>query len=846
MTELFISEYIEGSSNNKALELYNPTSEPIDLQTDAYSLELYFNGSSIANNSLNLSGTIAAKETFLLANGKADPTILDRANITNDFVINFNGDDAIVLKKNGRVIDAIGQIGFDPGTQWGSTQISTLDRTLRRRSNITMGDPNPNDVFDPSVEWEGFAKDTFDGLNSHSIDNLADLISPTVTLEQAIAQTDPTSSTTVRFTATFSEPVTGFDGSDIDLNASTAAGSLTATVTQTGATDGTTYEIAVTGMTSKGDVVATVKANAATDAAGNPNAASTSTDNTVTFNNTAPTVTSIKRSNPNPTSAESVSYTIQFSEPVTGVDIQDFKRVTAGISAANITNVTGTDDTYIVVVDTGTGNGTLQLNLIDDDSITNALKVPLGGMGVNNGDAIGERYDFDRALPNATTQLTDITVAGGTVYPVTITYTDDTGLDLTAVGSGDIRVVGGNGFDRLLEFVKSETTETSVIATYQLIPPGGTWDRSDNGTYTLSLVANEIRDRTGLAASGGDLGSFTVNIALPLLPSNPTPNPSAANTPIASNPPRNPTPATPAALFPDFETCQLTAVPPVFPTAEPTTDIRMGDVLLADDASNTLDGRTQASVIFAGFAGKDYLQGSPGEDWLFGNQGDDVVEAGTGDDWVFGGRDGDAIRGNAGSDRLFGNFDNDLLLGNEGDDFIFGNSGVDSIDGGLGNDLIFAGKEDDRVFGGDGGDVLLGNFGNDCLHGQAGNDRLYGNAGSDTVKGGEGSDTFSGGQDGDVLLGEAGIDVLIGDRGDDTLTGGTEGDRFDFRRFDGSDTIADFTDGVDIIGLLEGLTFSELAIAQQGNDTHISADGLLIILSGIEVGAIDLGDFAIV
>lgn len=846
MTDLFISEYIEGSSNNKAIELYNPTTEPIDLETDVYSLELYSNGSSIPTNSLKLSGTIASKETFLLAHGKADPTILNQADITNSFVINFNGDDAIVLKKNGMVIDAIGQIGFDPGTQWGSSKISTLDRTLRRRSNVMMGDTNPNDVFDPSIEWEGFAKDTFDGLNSHSIDNLADLISPTVTLEQAIGQTDPTSATTVRFTATFSEPVTGFDASDIDLNPSTAAGTLQATVTQTGATDGTTYEIAVTGMTAKGEVVATVKANAATDAAGNPNTASTSTDNTVTFNNSVPTVTSIKRSNPNPTSAENVSYTIQFSEPVTGVDLKDFELVTVGISAVKITNVTGTDETYIVVVDTGTGDGTIQLNLIDDDSITNALNVPLGGMGVNNGDATGERYDFDRTLPNATTQLTDIAVAGGKLYPVTITYTDDTGIDLTTLGSGDVRVVGGNGFDELIEFVKSETTENSVTATYQFIPPGGTWDRSDNGTYTLSLLADEIRDGTGQAASGGDLGSFTVNIPLPLLPSNPTPNTPPTKNPIASNPPKNPNPATPPAIFPDFETCQLTGVPPVFPTAEPPTDIRTGDFLLADDSANTLDGRTQVSVIFAGFAGKDYLQGSPGEDWLFANQGDDIVEAGTGDDWVFGGREGDAIRGNAGSDRLFGNFDNDLLLGNEGDDFIFGNSGVDSIDGGLGNDLIFAGKEDDRVFGGDGGDVLLGNFGHDCLHGQAGNDRLYGNTGSDTVNGDEGSDTISGGQDGDILLGEAGIDVLIGDRGNDTLTGGTEGDRFDFRRHDGSDIITDFTDGVDIIGLLEGLTFSELAIAQQENDTHISADGLLIILSGIEVGAIDLSDFVVV
>jgi Lamin Tail Domain/RTX calcium-binding nonapeptide repeat (4 copies) len=860
VSEIFISEYIEGSSNNKAIELYNPTAEIIDLATSSYSLELYSNGSATPNNSLNLVGSIEPGETFILTHGSANQTLLNQADVTNNFVINFNGDDAIVLKKNGTVIDAIGQIGFDPGTQWGSGNISTLNHTLRRRSNVTMGDPNPNDIFDPSVEWEGFANDTFDGINSHSI---TDVISPTITLEQANEQTDPTSSTTVRFTATFSEPVTGFDANDIDLSQSTTSGMLTATVTETGTMDGTIYEIAVTGMTGNGEVVATVAANAATDASGNPNTPSTSIDNTVTFNNTVPTIDNITRTNPNPTSASSVSYTVQFSEAVTGVDATDFELVTSGISAAKITQVIGTDDTYTVEVDTGTGDGTIQLNLVDDDSITNELMVPLGGMGVNNGDATGERYDFDRTLPAATAEFVDIIVAGGTVYPFAVTYTDNTGIDIDTVGSGDVRVFGGNGFDELIKFVSAETTGNTTTATYQFIPPGGTWDRSDNGIYTVSLLANEVQDTTGQGVSAGDLGNFIVNIPLPPSGNNPTPNPSTPNNPTPNNPtpnnptPNNPTPNNPTpnnppnppnppAIFPNFDTCQLTTIPPVFPTAEPTTNTQTGEFLLGDDNPNTLEGQTQNSVTFAGFAGNDYLQGSPGEDWLFANQGEDIVEAGMGDDWVFGGREGDAMRGNAGNDRLLGNFDNDLLFGDEGDDFIFGNSGIDSIDGGTGNDLIFAGKDDDRVFGGDGGDVILGNIGNDCLHGQAGNDLLYGHTGGDTVTGGEWSDTLFGGQDGDILLGEVGTDVLSGDRGDDTLTGGIGGDRFDFRRDDGSDTITDFTDGVDIIGLKEGLTFAELSIVQVGNDTQISADGLTIRLVGIEIGAIDVADFAAV
>ncbi|HSE98588.1 MAG TPA: hypothetical protein VLD57_10015, partial [Blastocatellia bacterium] len=65
-------------------------------------------------------------------------------------------------------IDVIGQIGFDPGTEWGSGLTSTADNTLRRKASISAGDPNGSDPFDPSVEWDGFATDTFDGLGSHS------------------------------------------------------------------------------------------------------------------------------------------------------------------------------------------------------------------------------------------------------------------------------------------------------------------------------------------------------------------------------------------------------------------------------------------------------------------------------------------------------------------------------------------------------------------------------------------------------------------------------------------------------------------------------------------------------
>ena len=102
---------------------------------------------------------------------------------------------------------------------------------------------------------------------------------PTVTIEQA--GSDPTIVTPIHFTATFSEPVTGFDGTDIDFTGSDPAWTLSATVTAT--LDPLVYDVAVSGMTTAGTVVVSIPAAAVTDDAGNPNTASTSADNQVTL-----------------------------------------------------------------------------------------------------------------------------------------------------------------------------------------------------------------------------------------------------------------------------------------------------------------------------------------------------------------------------------------------------------------------------------------------------------------------------------------------------------------------------------------------------------------------------------
>jgi Bacterial Ig domain/Right handed beta helix region len=110
-----------------------------------------------------------------------------------------------------------------------------------------------------------------------------------VTINQASGQADPTTDSPIHFTAVFNEPVTGFTDSDVTLSGT--AGATTADVTEQAPNDGTTYDVAVNGMTTDGTVIASIPANAAQDADQNGNTASTSTDNTVDFDapNIAPT-----------------------------------------------------------------------------------------------------------------------------------------------------------------------------------------------------------------------------------------------------------------------------------------------------------------------------------------------------------------------------------------------------------------------------------------------------------------------------------------------------------------------------------------------------------------------------
>jgi hypothetical protein len=170
---LFFSEYVEGTSNNKVLEVFSFTAGPVNLTTAACSVKVYFNGNTTASTTA-LTGTIDELETHVLCFSGFDPDPEDPdedisliCDQIGGAAMNFNGDDAIALECGGATLDVIGRIGLDPGSAWTGGGLSTANRTLRRMDTIAEGDRNGGDTFDPSIQWEGFDVDDFTGLGDH-------------------------------------------------------------------------------------------------------------------------------------------------------------------------------------------------------------------------------------------------------------------------------------------------------------------------------------------------------------------------------------------------------------------------------------------------------------------------------------------------------------------------------------------------------------------------------------------------------------------------------------------------------------------------------------------------------
>jgi len=167
----FISEYVDGTGDDNAVEFFNGTGAPIHLGD--YFLRIRFKDQPgvMLTAQLTAGTYLPSGEAWVLTNYNAGPALLALADQTSTLV-EFNGDDAITLATwNGATydtVDSIGQWDVDPGDYWGCVDGDTQDVTMRRKYEICSGDPDEFDAFTPCPEWDFTPQDAFDDLGVHS------------------------------------------------------------------------------------------------------------------------------------------------------------------------------------------------------------------------------------------------------------------------------------------------------------------------------------------------------------------------------------------------------------------------------------------------------------------------------------------------------------------------------------------------------------------------------------------------------------------------------------------------------------------------------------------------------
>ncbi len=332
-----------------------------------------------------------------------------------------------------------------------------------------------------------------------------DVTAPGVTLARVAGQANPTNSSSIKFAAKFTEPVTGFDESDVKITG-TASGTKKVEVADSG--DHQNYTITVSGLTKSGTVIAAIHSKAAVNAAGNGNTASAGADNVVTYDATPPTVligepsVALTRKGP-------VRFDLTFSEPVKGMGTDAVEVVASEKARAGKVSVTGTGGAVAVDGIDGTGPYTVMLDEITGDGAL-AIRLKPGtcadaaGNGVAADAPVSAKVTVDNTPPTLTIgpPSPHSTATGPVTYTITYTGADKITLadkdakltTLTGTATGKLAISGvGNA---------SRTLTVAGIA--------------GDGTLAIAIAAGTASDRAGNVAAAAESGAvdgtaFTVS-----------------------------------------------------------------------------------------------------------------------------------------------------------------------------------------------------------------------------------------------------------------------------------------------------------------------------------------------
>ena len=364
-------------------------------------------------------------------------------------------------------------------------------------ATVTVGNAGDSDASTYTVTVDTIAGDGTLGLDiaggNNIVDTLSNAVNTTPTTDEvytidntvptvAITRDDanPTNATTVVFSVDFSQDVTGVDAADFTLALSGVTANATVTVGNAGDSDASTYTVTVDTIAGDGTLGLDIAGgNNITDLATNAVNTTPTTDEIYTIDNVVPTV-SITRDDANPTNANTVTFSVDFSEDVSNVDVADFTLALSGVTA-NATVVVGNAgdsdaSTYTVTVDTIAGDGTLGLDIAGGNNIVDTLS-----NAVNTTPTTDEVYTIDNTVPTVAITRDDANPTNAT----TVVFSVDFSQDVTGVDAADF------------------TLALSGVTANATVTVGNAGD-SDASTYTVTVDTIAGDGTLGLDIAGGN------------------------------------------------------------------------------------------------------------------------------------------------------------------------------------------------------------------------------------------------------------------------------------------------------------------------------------------------------
>jgi len=386
-------------------------------------------------------------------------------------------------------------VNVNTGSGNGTIRLDLVDdNSIRDVAGNPLGGANPGDGNFTAGETYTIAK------SAPSVPGVTNVLR---------ADPNPTVAANVNFAVTFSEAVNGVDPGDFTL---TITGTINGTTVANVSGSGNSYTVTVgTGSGDGGLRLDVLDDDSILNASGTPlggpgagNGAFT-TGEVYTVDKTVPLVTGSLRVDPNPTAAASVNFTLVFSEPVTGVDASDLFLATTGtISGAAVTGISGSGTLYTVSVGTGNGDGTLRLDVLDNDSILDAASQPLAGSGIGTGNfTTGEAYTIKKSI---VTTVTETYRSNGRNDGWVLESNETSNRGGTLNANAATLVLGDDKQDRqyraILDFPTDTLPDNAVITKAMVLIKG----EGVAGTNPFSTHQNLLVDiRSG---SFGNIGPF--------------------------------------------------------------------------------------------------------------------------------------------------------------------------------------------------------------------------------------------------------------------------------------------------------------------------------------------------